>query len=84
MYAETTDDNEFYGPLPLNHTSTSVAHIALEERALQLKLGYLQDNKNDHISRETWMTELPDARARNLGLGPRHFRATPAPDLSDR
>ncbi|GJQ86459.1 hypothetical protein Trydic_g10366 [Trypoxylus dichotomus] len=80
---QTSEDEEFYGPLPPNIVSQSKAHIALEERALQIKLDQLQKDKQDHV-REEWMTQLPEIQSKRLGLGPRQFRANPGPDLSDR
>lgn len=34
--------------------------------------------------REEWMTELPEIKGVNLGLGPRKFRTRAGPDFSDR
>ncbi|KRT80150.1 hypothetical protein AMK59_7671, partial [Oryctes borbonicus] len=77
-------EDECFGPLPLNIISQSEAHIALEERALQIKLDQLQKGKQDHVSREEWMLELPEIHSKHLALGPRQFRTNPGPDLSDR
>lgn len=35
-------------------------------------------------SREQWMLELPEAKAKYLGLEARNFRAKEGPDMSDR
>lgn len=80
----SSDDDECYGPLPINSTFQSKAHIALEERALQIKLDSLEKDGKDGVVREEWMIELPEVHSRNLGLGPRQFRANPRPDFSDR
>lgn len=80
---EDSNDDSF-GPLPPGLSSHSSAHIALEERALQLKMGQLQP-KSDKPEREEWMIELPEVGdASKLGLGQRQFRKNAAPDLSDR
>lgn len=78
-----SDNDDVYGPLPPGLSSTSKAHTALEERALQMKLNSL--NPKEKIKgREEWMLELPEVKAANLGLGSRHFRSKIGPDLSDR
>lgn len=79
-----SDDDDCFGPLPPNAALYSETHIALEERALQMKLDYLHEEKNPKVTREEWMTELPDVHSKNLGLGPRQFRSNPRPDFSDR
>ncbi|KAB0804945.1 hypothetical protein PPYR_01915 [Photinus pyralis] len=76
------EDEDTYGPLP-EGTAGTHAHQALEERAYELKLGYL-DPKEETKVREEWMLELPVAGASKLGLGPRQFRKNAGPDLSDR
>lgn len=78
------DDDEIYGPLPPQATSMSKAHLALEERALQMKIDMLNTDKEVKDSREQWMIELPNSQRSKIGLGPRQFRPTPGPDLSDR
>ncbi|CAH1175972.1 unnamed protein product [Phaedon cochleariae] len=86
--ADTTDNEEIneietYGPVPVG-SSFSQAHLDLEERALQMKINQLGPNEKKDPVREEWMVQLPDAKASNLGLGPRQFRAKAGPDLSDR
>lgn len=78
------DQNDAYGPLPPDATRMTKAHLALEERALQLKIDKLNTTSETKEGRESWMLELPNVERSKLGLGPRQFRATPAPDLSDR
>lgn len=78
------DDDDCYGPLPPELQQKSRAHLALEERALQMKLDQLTPQAADEPGREEWMIELPTVQATNLGLGPRQFRAKPGPDMSDR
>lgn len=80
---DNSEEDESYGPLPAGHLSYSAAQIALEERALQMQIEKLDPGKNEPV-RESWMTELPEAKAANFGLGPRQFRNRAAPDLSDR
>lgn len=79
---EQTDD--VYGPLPPGMSANSAAHVALEERALQMKLDALNPTDDKAKAREEWMLELPDVKAAHLGLGPRQFRNRAGPDLSDR
>ncbi|CAH0557258.1 unnamed protein product [Brassicogethes aeneus] len=77
------EDDEVYGPLPVGNEKLNPAQIALEERAIQIKLDKLTNNKNKQ-SREEWMLELPEVKAANFGLGPRQFRSKTGPDMSDR
>ncbi|KAF2902640.1 hypothetical protein ILUMI_03542 [Ignelater luminosus] len=79
-----SDDEDSYGPLPPGVSTSSLAHQALEERALQIKLGRFDTNETKATVREEWMMELPEVRAGNLGLGPRQFRKNERPDFSDR
>ncbi|XP_076253946.1 uncharacterized protein LOC143192467 isoform X2 [Rhynchophorus ferrugineus] len=78
------DDDECYGPLPSGLNKHSKARQALEERALQLKIDQLDPKSNNEPVRETWMLELPAAKAAHFGLGPRQFRSKEGPDLTDR
>ncbi|KAK5645788.1 hypothetical protein RI129_004252 [Pyrocoelia pectoralis] len=80
---DTNDDSVTYGPLPPGVVGTR-AHQALEERSIELKLGYLDTDKKESTVREEWMLELPSAGGSKLGLGPRQFRKNAGPDLSDR
>lgn len=80
---EIETDEDVYGPLPPNLIGNSKAHIALEERALKIKIDQLNPIP-DKESREEWMLELPEVQSAKLGLGPRQFRAKVGPDLSDR
>ncbi|XP_063913629.1 GPALPP motifs-containing protein 1 isoform X2 [Zophobas morio] len=77
-------DQDTYGPLPPGASITSSAQLALEERALQLKMDQLDPNKDSVPTREEWMVDLPQVKAANFGLGPRQFRSKPGPDMSDR
>lgn len=81
---EDSDDEDAYGPLPPGASTSSFAHQALEERALQIKLGCFDTNETKATVREEWMMELPEVRAGNLGLGARQFRKNERPDFSDR
>lgn len=81
---EQNRDEEVYGPLPPGMSAHSAAHVALEERALQMKLSALDPVKEKAEVREEWMLELPDVKAAHLGLGPRQFRGRAGPDLTDR
>ena len=33
----------------------------------------IEGKDNQVVQRETWMLELPEAKAKNFGLGPRQF-----------
>lgn len=78
------NDEDVYGPLPPGMSASSAAHVALEERALQMKLDAFNPSEEKVKVREEWMLELPDVKAARLGLGPRQFRSRAGPDLSDR
>ncbi|XP_050307467.1 GPALPP motifs-containing protein 1 [Anthonomus grandis grandis] len=80
--SEEVDDSA-YGPMPVGISNISAAEIALEERAIQMQIDKLTPQSKEPV-REEWMTELPEARARSLGLGSRQFRKNAAPDMSDR
>ncbi|XP_044266531.1 GPALPP motifs-containing protein 1 [Tribolium madens] len=77
-------DEDAYGPLPVGASNYSKAQIALEERALQLKMDQLDPIQNKKTVREEWMLELPEVKASKFGLGPRQFRGKAGPDMSDR
>lgn len=65
----------------------SEAHKQLEERALDMKIRKLdgQSLQQTNVkSREQWMLELPEAKAKYLGLEARGFRPKEGPDMSDR
>ncbi|KAK9869476.1 hypothetical protein WA026_003231 [Henosepilachna vigintioctopunctata] len=80
---ESNDEDNVYGPaLPGSETILN-SQLALEERALEIKLNQLNPKEN-HTQREEWMIELPTVSASKLGLGPRQFRANAGPDMSDR
>lgn len=81
---ESEESDDVYGPLPPGMSSKTPALVALEERALQMKLDSLNPAGDQIKAREEWMLELPDVRARHIGLGPRQFRSRAGPDLSDR
>ncbi|XP_066156061.1 GPALPP motifs-containing protein 1 isoform X2 [Euwallacea fornicatus] len=80
---EDDDDDESYGPLPPGMSKKSAVHTALEERALQMRINNLEPDKQEP-TRESWMIELPEAKAATFGLGPRQFRKKAGPDMSDR
>lgn len=76
------------GPLPAGTESKlSEAHQRLEERALDMKIRKLDGHslqQTNAKSREQWMLELPEGKAKYLGLEARSFRAKEGPDMSDR
>ncbi|XP_028028281.1 DNA ligase 1 [Bombyx mandarina] len=84
---ESSDEDSCVGPLPVgSEQKYSDAHKRLEERALDMKLkqieGHSVTKKVKH--REQWMLELPEAKAKYLGLEARSFRAKQGPDMTDR
>lgn len=82
---ENSDSEDGIGPVPVDGRMTEV-HQRLEERALEIKINKLGgQNQNSKIkSREQWMLELPEAKAKYIGLEARSFRAKQGPDMSDR
>lgn len=80
---ESSEEEEMYGPLLPGQKINSLNAIALEERALEIKLSQLnpEDQKKE---REEWMIELPTVSASKLGLGPRQFKPNAGPDMTDR
>lgn len=81
---EKEQDPDVFGPLPPGMGGTSQAHVALEERAMQMRIDKLTPANENETVREEWMLELPEVKASRIGLGPRQFRKNAAPDLSDR
>uniref|UniRef100_A0A1E1W792 DUF3752 domain-containing protein n=1 Tax=Pectinophora gossypiella TaxID=13191 RepID=A0A1E1W792_PECGO len=84
----SSDEDTGIGPLPTGlEDKWSDAHKRLEERALDMKIKKLDGHSlqsTDAKSREQWMLELPEAKAKYLGLEARSFRAKEGPDMSDR
>lgn len=83
-----SSDDDGIGPLPAGaEDKWSEAHQRLEERAMEIKIktldGYSIKDMNIK-SREQWMLELPEGKAKYLGLEARSFRAKEGPDMSDR
>ncbi|GBP22910.1 GPALPP motifs-containing protein 1 [Eumeta japonica] len=85
---ESSDEEGGIGPIPVDSIDiTSEAQLQLEERALSMKIKQLEGHtlqNTDIKTREKWMLELPEAKAKYLGLEARTFRAKEGPDLSDR
>ncbi|CAG9770668.1 unnamed protein product [Ceutorhynchus assimilis] len=89
LQSQSDDDSvefeeDVFGPLPPGMSGNSSASIALEERALQMQIEKITPKENPQTVRESWMLELPEVKAANLGLGPRQFRNKAGPDMSDR
>lgn len=86
--SESSDEDVGIGPLPTSskHKWTD-AHQKLEERALDMKIRKL-DGQSSHSSnvkeREEWMLELPEAKAKFIGVEARSFRPKEGPDMTDR
>ncbi|CAB3231398.1 unnamed protein product [Arctia plantaginis] len=83
---ESSDDDGGIGPLPVgSEEKWSDAHRRLEERALDIKIKNLDGSTDPKVkSREKWMLELPEGKAKYIGLEARSFRAKEGPDMSDR
>lgn len=84
-----SEDEDFFGPVPIDHEKTSEAHLELEKRALELKLAKLNEKErnlnNSMREREEWMTELPELRSvAGLGLTARQFRTKERDEIKDR
>ncbi|KAL4715223.1 hypothetical protein ACJJTC_007805 [Scirpophaga incertulas] len=84
----SSDEDAGIGPLPAGSEERwSEAHERLEERALDIKIKRLDVrsvHKSEVKSREQWMLELPEGKAKYLGLEARSFRPKEGPDMSDR
>lgn len=85
---QSSDEDTGIGPLPAGaEDKWSDAHQRLEERALDIKIKKLDGRSLDSQkikSREQWMLELPEGKAKIMGLEARSFRAKEGPDMSDR
>ncbi|XP_048005518.1 serine/arginine repetitive matrix protein 5 [Leguminivora glycinivorella] len=84
---ESSDDDGI-GPLPAGaEHKWSDAHRHLEERALDMKIRNMDGHSMQSSkvkSREQWMLELPEGKAKYMGLEARTFRAKEGPDMSNR
>lgn len=88
QFDSSDEEVSVVGPLPVNSEEKwTHAHKRLEERALDMKLKKMDGHSlsnTDIKSREKWMLELPEGKAKYLGLEARSFRAKEGPDMSDR
>ncbi|XP_063547361.1 GPALPP motifs-containing protein 1 isoform X2 [Cydia strobilella] len=84
---ESSDDDGI-GPLPAGaEHKWSDSHRRLEERALDIKIRNMDGRSMQSSklkSREQWMLELPERKAKYIGLEARTFRAKEGPDMSNR
>ncbi|CAK1599976.1 unnamed protein product [Parnassius mnemosyne] len=87
-FESSDEDICIVGPLPVgSEEKWTHAHKQLEERALDMKIKKIDGhsiNQTDIKSREKWMLELPEGKAKYLGLEARSFRAKEGPDMTDR
>ena len=79
----SSDDDDMIGPLPPKpgeeiSTEDSIAK-SIEARAQKMKDKLEGRNQMAEPKRESWMTELPEMKAKNFGLGPRQFSKSTNP-----
>jgi len=82
-----TDDDDVIGPRPPKpgESSSFLQSQAsdIERRAQSMK-DKIEGKGQNEIKRESWMLELPDAKAKSFGLGPRTFSRKGKTELGDR
>ena len=79
----SSDDDDMIGPLPPKpgeeiSAEDSIAK-SIEARAQKMKDKLEGRNQIAEPKRESWMTELPEMKAKNFGLGPRQFSKSTNP-----
>lgn len=87
--SDNEDDTDVIGPMPsemLRGDASRSTAAEIESRARQMRDRLEgKNNKEEKITRESWMMELPSAELnQSLGLQARTFRAKAGPDMSDR
>ena len=80
----SSEDEDLVGPLPPQHNVKTLKQqqidLELEKRAYSIKERLTQQNEVEEApKRESWMTELPQEKAKSFGLGPRQFSRSLGP-----
>jgi len=71
-------------PAPGDNSSSLLSQMSdIERRAKNMK-EKIEGKDKEVLKRENWMLELPEANAKNFGLGARTFRRKAATSLGDR
>merc|ERR1712141_614849 len=80
----SSEDEDLVGPLPPQHHEKTLKQqqidLELEKRAYSIKERLTQQNEViEAPKRDSWMTELPQEKAKSFGLGPRQFNRSSGP-----
>ena len=80
----SSEDEDLVGPLPPQHHEKTLKQqqidLELEKRAYSIKERLTQQNEEiEAPKRDSWMTELPQEKAKSFGLGPRQFSRSLGP-----
>jgi hypothetical protein len=80
----SSEDEDLVGPLPPQHHEKTLKQqqidLELEKRAYSIKERLTQQNEEiETPKRDSWMTELPQEKAKSFGLGPRQFSRSLGP-----
>eukprot|EP00088_Acartia_fossae_P070085 TRINITY_DN9296_c0_g1_i4.p1 TRINITY_DN9296_c0_g1~~TRINITY_DN9296_c0_g1_i4.p1 ORF type:complete len:335 (+),score=121.17 TRINITY_DN9296_c0_g1_i4:36-1007(+) len=82
-----SDDDDMIGPMPPKAGDSNAllqSHALDIERRAQSMKDKIEGKDKQVTKRETWMLELPDAKAKNFGLGPRTFSRKGKTEIGDR
>jgi len=71
-------------PKPGESSSLQSTHISDIERRAKSMRDKIEGLDKKEVKRESWMMELPDAKAKSFGLGPRTFSRKGATVIGDR
>jgi len=85
--SESDSDDDAIGPRPPRpgETLSSLQAQALDfERRAQSMKDKIEGKDKQVVQRETWMLELPEANAKNFGLGARQFSRKGKTEVGDR
>ena len=80
----SSEDEDLVGPLPPQHHEMTLKQqqidLELEKRAYSIKERLTHQNEViEAPKRDSWMTELPQEKAKSFGLGPRQFNRSSGP-----